>query len=516
MNVVDNYSYPDLTLILKIVEGTSALYEVVRETPLPDKVTELVLAGYADQEITCFPEHSFGNAYELTLQRMVRDALQIDQETLAGFQELDTQGTTIIELHSGSGDYGVRGVVGEFELLAGRNTIIVESKRFENDGKWKTFPGNIRGDYGTGSITDVIAADIVATGASLERIYATALVLAFNPTLYEIIVERCNFPERPDGELERKLIEAAVASSVEGCTNETGRKQREARAVLIQELINAEPEDCLRYARIIRDIIGEPDQQIRRFTLIANGTDVAGTIAAKYAPAFEAVFPKFKELKIIYGGGIFELATKRSNLSIVTPATDILTRNGATPDTVLEMLREPHSYFYPCHVFYGSKRARESQHHWAEVAHMLVATATVGRDGLIMEAHLQQRMQPVVAEYEEDKATFIKRAKRFYIAAPGMEEQLDKKLTLLYDAQREFWQGDFPQKSLHTAAVGTLRKIGEKFAHEGAWYVIQRLSDRYNLNLDLPRQDMTGLSKRKLDEVLKARERREPYAALVK
>ena len=476
---IDNYIYPDSKLRL-VATGT---YRVEREVPLDDLVKEIVVTSDSGREIVCMPEGAFGAFYEEHLREMSRRLL-LEGSTSEILAKTTGERTTIIDLLTGSADYDLERLLPELnQNLNGRSVVKIGSKRERVRGEWLTRDGTIKGELGVGSPQVLLSADITATGSTEERMLASPLVMSIlDERLYEKINRKCGF-------------------YFEG---------RAAKETLIEGLINATPERIEKdYLPRIKTVLDQVDsgaiQPISDFIIIVNGTDLAGKVADKFAPLYKAIHSEFRGFQLLYSEGIFELATKQTELAVKTPGTDILTRGGATIELVMQMLAHPESFLNTCAVYYGSKRARGVEAHAFEVIEPLIALYAAAKKGLTKEEHLQQRMPAFVSSPGKSWKEFNAEARNLYLANENMEELLADRISTAHQIYNLFWQSGFAQETLEESVVKRLDKVVSVFKDYGAAYLAERLADKYGIDLVLSclMEEVDPLKKNKLDGLLK-------------
>jgi hypothetical protein len=480
---IDNYNYPDLKLRL-VATNT---YRVDREVPLDDLVKEIVVTSDSGREIVCMPEGAFGAFYEEHLREMSRRLL-LEGSTSEILVKATGERTTIIDLLTGSADYDLERLLPELnQNLNGRSVVKIGSKRERVRGEWLTRDGTIKGELGVGSPQVLLSADITATGSTEERMLATPLVLSLlNPDFYEAINDQCGFYS--EGQTQRRI--------------------------LMEGLINATPERLESYLPKIREVLAaapvESIQPISDFLIIVNGTDLAGKVADKFAPLYKVIHPEFRGFNILYSEGIFELATKQTELVVKTPGTDILTRNGASLELVMQMLAHPESFLNTCAIYYGSKRARGVEAHAFEVIESLVALYAAAKKGFTKEEHLQQRMPAFAPSPGKSWENFNAEARRFYTANENMEEHLGERISTAYQIYGLFWQSEFVKETLEESVVKRLNKVVDAFSSYGSEYLAARLADKYGVNppLSCSVTEIDPVKKNKLDKLLDGTKRK--------
>lgn len=439
----------------------AAVWRVERSTSLPraELIEEYVISTPEGRAIVRSPEEVFGASYQEHLRGMMRRMFLGEEGTRKIMEEAHGSRTTLIDVLTGAADYDGERVLPEINpALNSRSVLKVLSKRELEDGAWITNAGPIKGNLAVGSPLLLISPDIVATGASSERIFATALVLSLDERTYGAINARCGF---------LKEGESAEMTFIDGIIGSNAPASIESHLGNIRRVLREKGEG---YVHPVQD-----------FVFVVNGTDIAGEVAAKYAPLYQGLHPGFRGFRILYSEGIFKVARKDTPLAVKVPGTDILVQRGSALELITEMLNDPSSFLNTCVVYYGSSRARDIRAHIVEVLEPAIALYAAAQKGLSKEVHLRQRMPPLVAESGKSREQFQEEARDFFSADNGSE--LTSRIDRCYQAYIGFWESSFASESLAASLHSRIGKIMDLFDGFFPGYVVSQLAEKYGVKV---------------------------------
>lgn len=497
---VDRYRYPHNTFRLTQIVGNTPVYELVREEPLQG-IREVVIPSPAAIRTICYPERSCGSGYKTDLSQMVADVIQTDDKVCKALSEALPQNTTLIRIHTGTGDYGLDTTIPQyFPHLDTATELVVDSKREKVNGDWITNPGRARGSLAIGSPLTLITADIVATGASERRALIEAFVTAIHPSLYREINYQLVFPRSGDTNRLNALEKSGVVGNIEkiklieGLFGLEGKLQQDAMSSIDRWVGRDVHNEWTTDTTLV--------QRVKEIIMIAHGAEIAGPIAAECFPLFKTFFSEFK-MHLLYPAGAFELATKNTPLPVKNDGIDIVVKNGATLELMMYMLNHPKTWEHTCIVYYGSARSgRPFVKHPLDMLRAMFALYEAAQLGLTKETHLKQRMPALIGTPEKNYEDFKREALETFSATEEYSDRLDKTIRKCHTAYERFWKGDYVREPLSVSLQKRIISLCDTFEGHGAIFMAHELARLHGVQIQLPESSIDAGMQRRISDAM--------------